>query len=45
MKGYRVISVAYKEINDSKISREDAEKDLNFVGFIMFVNPLKHDSA
>ena len=45
MKGYRVISIAYKEINDLLTSRDQVEKDLNFSGFIMFINPLKSDSA
>eukprot|EP01091_Cochliopodium_minus_P003780 TRINITY_DN13747_c0_g1_i2.p1 TRINITY_DN13747_c0_g1~~TRINITY_DN13747_c0_g1_i2.p1 ORF type:complete len:958 (+),score=285.67 TRINITY_DN13747_c0_g1_i2:626-3499(+) len=50
MKGYRVISLAYKTItfkslNELKdLSREEAEKDLIFAGFLIFSCPIKKSS-
>lgn len=46
-RGYRVIACAGKSlpglswIKAQKLKREDAEKDLNFLGFIVFENKLK----
>jgi len=46
-KGYRVIAVGYRTLNDvkynrlMKIKRDEVEKDLEFLGFIIFENPLK----
>jgi len=46
-KGYRVIAVGYRTLNDikynrlMKIKRNEVEKDLEFLGFIIFENPLK----
>lgn len=41
--GYRVISLAYKEISES-IDRESDESHLNFLSLIVFSNKLKPDS-
>ncbi|ORX61100.1 hypothetical protein BCR36DRAFT_408082 [Piromyces finnis] len=46
-KGYRVIAVGYKTIENvkfhklMKMKREEIESDLEFLGFIVFENPLK----
>jgi cation-transporting ATPase 13A3/4/5 len=39
--GLRVIACAYKPIDDIDISREEAESNLIFTGFIVFENKLK----
>ncbi|KAI1367396.1 hypothetical protein F5Y08DRAFT_298411 [Xylaria arbuscula] len=50
-KGYRVIACATKHIKklswvkSQKMTREDAERDLEFVGFIIFENKLKPTTA
>lgn len=50
-KGYRVIGCATKHIpklswvKAQKMSREDVESDLDFVGFIIFENKLKPTTA
>ena len=48
-KGYRVLSVGYKELSQpwkalQKSSREEIECDLTFIGFICMQNKLKPDS-
>ncbi|KAG2378060.1 hypothetical protein C9374_008682 [Naegleria lovaniensis] len=48
-KGYRVISVGYRELSQpwkalQKASREEIECDLTFIGFICMQNKLKPDS-
>ena len=44
--GTRVLAMAYKKLDKNKndFSREECEKDLDFVGFLVFKNNLKHDS-
>lgn len=49
--GYRVLALAYKDLDSvvtasqaTKISREEAESDLTFAGFICFECPLRADS-
>jgi manganese-transporting P-type ATPase len=46
--GYRVIAMAHKTIPDGfntrHISRENAEKDLEFAGFLIFQCPMKEDT-
>lgn len=44
-KGLRVIALAYKEISNPNISKEDAEKGLNFIGLFVLENKLKVDTA
>lgn len=41
--GFRVIALAYKDIhpNDVNKSEDDLESNLNFLGFLVFDNPLK----
>jgi magnesium-transporting ATPase (P-type) len=47
-KGYRVLALAYKDIpKETDIDnylREEAEKDLIFVGFVVYESPLKGDT-
>ncbi|CAD8169111.1 unnamed protein product [Paramecium pentaurelia] len=45
--GYRVISLAQKEINqkDLNLDRMQLEINLNFLGYLIFENQLKHDTA
>lgn len=38
--GYRVIAVAYKRVQAEKAFKTDAEKDLVFLGFVTFADPL-----
>lgn len=46
-KGYRVLALAYKELGKmnyvkvQKCAREELEKDLNFLGFLIMENRLK----
>lgn len=42
--GLRVISLAYKEIPDLNISRNEAESGLIFIGLIVFANKLKNET-
>lgn len=48
--GRRVLALGYKKLNDisvgalSSLARVDAEKDLEFAGFVVFECPLKPDS-
>ena len=44
--GTRVLAMAYKKLDKTQtdLSREECEKDLDFVGFLVFKNNLKHDS-
>ena len=44
-KGLRVIALAYKEISNPSLSKEEAEKGLNFVGLFVLENKLKVDTA
>ena len=47
IKGFRILALAYKYITEEeyhKINRNDSEKNLNFLGFLLFLNPLKTDS-
>jgi cation-transporting ATPase 13A3/4/5 len=39
--GYRVLAIAYKSIENTDVPREEAECNLNFLGFIVFENKLK----
>lgn len=44
--GYRVIAIAYKEVdNDKKIFTNNDEKDLTFVGFLAFFDPPKQSAT
>ncbi|CAK86721.1 unnamed protein product (macronuclear) [Paramecium tetraurelia] len=45
--GYRVISLAQKEITreDLNLERMQLEINLNFLGYLIFENQLKHDTA
>ncbi|MEI7810303.1 MAG: magnesium-translocating P-type ATPase [bacterium] len=44
--GFRVIAVAYKEVDkDKKVFSSDDEKDLTFVGFLAFFDPPKQSVA
>lgn len=44
-KGYRVLALAVKEtLNAETQQREELEKDLTFVGFLVLVNRLKNDT-
>ena len=43
-KGHRILSLAYKEIDSLEITREMAESNLNFAGFLIFENKLKDDT-
>ncbi|KAI5148181.1 cation-transporting P-type ATPase 13A2 [Enteropsectra breve] len=48
LEGHRVITLAYKEINQENESignRTADEKDLNFLGFIVFANRLKRETT
>lgn len=40
--GFRVIGLSYKKLDDNK-SDENLEKDLIFLGFIIFFDPIKKD--
>lgn len=46
--GYRVIAMGYKGLPESikarDVSRENAEKDLEFAGFLIFQCPMKEDT-
>ena len=42
--GERVLAVAFKEFDKENYSEED-EKDLEFLGFLFFVDPLKKDAS
>ena len=42
--GTRVLAMAYKKLDKTDLSREECEKDLDFVGFLVFKNNLKSDS-
>ncbi|MGC9031532.1 MAG: cation-translocating P-type ATPase [Minisyncoccia bacterium] len=41
--GKRVLAIAFKELNKDKIDIED-EKELNFLGYFVFQNPLKNSA-
>lgn len=41
IRGYRVLSFCYKEINDLK----EEEKEMQFLGFLVFSNPLKVETS
>lgn len=44
-KGFKVIAVAYKSLNKIKKSYNiEDEKELNFLGFVAFIDPPKEDS-
>ncbi len=47
-KGYRVLALTYKDIPNktdvNNYTREEAEKDLVFVGFVVYESPLKGDT-
>ena len=43
-KGYRILSLAYKETNSNYLKREEAESNLIFAGFLIFENKLKDDT-
>ncbi|MBE0538928.1 MAG: magnesium-translocating P-type ATPase [Ignavibacterium sp.] len=40
-KGYRVLGVAYKNINDKKVIELSSEEDMIFLGFILLYDPPK----
>ena len=40
-KGYRVLALAYKDIPDINLETKKIEKDMIFLGFLIFDNPLK----
>lgn len=46
--GYRVIAMAYKTLPENirakDVSRENAERDLKFAGFLIFQCPMKEDT-
>jgi len=44
MEGYRVITLAGKEIETETLEKEELEKDLAFLGIIVFENKLKKDT-
>ncbi|KAF7682860.1 putative cation-transporting ATPase [Astathelohania contejeani] len=41
LEGYRVLAMGYKPVNNDIIDRNLAEKDLFFLGFLVFANKLK----
>ena len=43
-KGYRILSLAHKEADSLETTREEAESNLNFAGFLIFENKLKDDT-
>ena len=47
-KGYRVLALAYKDIDNevkaNKYSRKEAEIDLTLIGFVVYESPLKSDT-
>ena len=48
MQGLRVLGMGYKPIDKDKVAnilRSEMENDLVFIGFLVFVNRLKHDTA
>jgi P-type E1-E2 ATPase len=48
IKGFRVLGMGYKEVKKEDLKnllRKDAEKDLIFLGLLVFYNPLKEDSC
>lgn len=50
LQGFRIISMGYKELIEDiedfeKIKREKIEENIIFLGFIIFENPLKEDTA
>ena len=47
MKGFRVLAMAYRQldiVSGKQYTRAEVEKDLTFLGLLVFSNPLKHDS-
>lgn len=45
LNGHRVLAVAYKEVSNFTGSRENDEKDLIFLGLLVFANKLKTETS
>ncbi|KAL4456644.1 hypothetical protein ABPG74_000751 [Tetrahymena malaccensis] len=49
LKGFRILGLSYRELSESEnpsaMQRQDLEKNLNFLGFLVLENKLKPDTA